>query len=902
MATTTVDSSTWGLYVHQAKDGTLTVVDSAGKAIASPPDVELTANGSLTVVDSSGVAQTGSETDPDGVVSESEEHNTDRNTKDQPTPAGIGLAHPHRSGSCARLEITRSRRVIVVSGSKPFYVALQASGLPGHGSITYTPIAVDETGTPLAVQPLMTLDPTDPTKVIIYDNTGAPITVTDDKGQQTAYHPEIYEPEKYSVFLEPSGLPGHGSITYTPIAVDETGTPLAVQPLMTLDPTDPTKVIIYDNTGAPITVTDDKGQQTAYHPEIYEPEKYSVFLEPSGLPGHGSITYTPIAVDETGTPLAVQPLMTLDPTDPTKVIIYDNTGAPITVTDDKGQQTAYHPEIYEPEKYSVFLEPSGLPGHGSITYTPIAVDETGTPLAVQPLMTLDPTDPTKVIIYDNTGAPITVTDDKGQQTAYHPEIYEPEKYSVFLEPSGLPGHGSITYTPIAVDETGTPLAVQPLMTLDPTDPTKVIIYDNTGAPITVTDDKGQQTAYHPEIYEPEKYSVFLEPSGLPGHGSITYTPIAVDETGTPLAVQPLMTLDPTDPTKVIIYDNTGAPITVTDDKGQQTAYHPEIYEPEPAGYVAPEEEEEETEPEPGIEEDAEPTAEEETETQPTAEEETEAEPEAEEAAPGRASDEELVSEPAVTGVRIEGEESTGEESVVDPGFEEIAPTASPTAEEPQTTEGDEISTIPPLTTPEPTTEPIERTEDLIATSEVPPPIITDRGGEESMVELVTGRGEVEAVGPVGLGAEELVEMVSGPVAEEGEAAAREEDGPSAGGEQDFEIPDLLAPELDRKGDDRPVPGQGDVEFRVEVAPAEEMVDAEPIAEVVEVDSVTGLGSDELRGVLTGSDATIAAEEAGEGIVERVEAEGSRLGEEVPELKWGTEVGAGVGGFTRRRGR
>jgi hypothetical protein len=149
----------------------------------------------------------------------------------------------------------------------------------------------------------------------------------------------------------------------------------------------------------------------------------------------------------------------------------------------------------------------------------------------------------------------------------------------------------------------------------------------------------------------------------------------------------------------------------------------------------------------------------------------------------------------------------------------------------------------------------------------------------------------EAVGPVGLGAEELVEMVSGPVAEEGEVAAREAEGPSAGGEQVVEIPDLLSPELDRKGDDRPVPGQGDVEFRVDVAPAEEVVDAEPIAEVVEVDSVTGLGSDELGGVLAGGDATIAAAEAGEGIVERVEAEGSGLGEEVPELKWGTETAA-----------
>ena len=773
----------------------------------------------------------------------------------------------------------------MVAGSKPFYVALQPSGLPGHGSITYSPIAVDETGTPLAVQPAMSLDPTDPTKVTIYDNTGAPKTVTDESGKPIAYHPDIYEPERYSVFLEPSGLPGHGSITYSPIAVDETGTPLAVQPAMSLDPTDPTKVTIYDNTGAPKTVTDESGKPIAYHPDIYEPERYSVFLEPSGLPGHGSITYSPIAVDETGTPLAVQPAMSLDPTDPTKVTIYDNTGAPKTVTDESGKPIAYHPDIYEPERYSVFLEPSGLPGHGSITYSPIAVDETGTPLAVQPAMSLDPTDPTKVTIYDNTGAPKTVTDESGKPIAYHPDIYEPERYSVFLEPSGLPGHGSITYSPIAVDETGTPLAVQPAMSLDPTDPTKVTIYDNTGAPKTVTDESGKPIAYHPDIYEPERYSVFLEPSGLPGHGSITYSPIAVDETGTPLAVQPAMSLDPTDPTKVTIYDNTGAPKTVTDESGKPIAYHPDIYEPDPAGYVAPDAEEE-AEPEPDAEEEAE------AEPGTEEEEEKEAGSGAEEAAPGRASDEELVSEPAVTGVRIEGEESTAEESVVDPGFEEIAPTASPTAEELDTIEGDEISTIPPLTTPEPTTEPIERTEDLVATSEVPPPIISDRGGEESVVELVTGRGEVEAVGPVGLGAEELVEMVSGPVAEEGEVAAREEDGPSAGGEQVLEIPDLLAPELDRKGDDRPVPGPGDVEFRVEVAPAEEVVDAEPIAEVVEFDSVTGLGSDELRGVLTGSDATIAAEEAGEGIVERVEAEGSGLGEEVPELKWGTEVGAG----------
>ena len=64
MATTTVDTSMWGLYVFEANDGTLTVVDASGKAIASPPTVEVGPDGSFNVLGTAGQPATGSEGGP----------------------------------------------------------------------------------------------------------------------------------------------------------------------------------------------------------------------------------------------------------------------------------------------------------------------------------------------------------------------------------------------------------------------------------------------------------------------------------------------------------------------------------------------------------------------------------------------------------------------------------------------------------------------------------------------------------------------------------------------------------------------------------------------------------------------------------------------------------------------
>ena len=332
----------------------------------------------------------------------------------------------------------------MASSSVPFHVFLKASGPPGQGPVLYSPIAVDEKGTPLAVQPMMTLDPTDPTNVTVYNGNGT----------ASSFQPEIYEPGEYSVFIQATRDEG-GTISYSPVAVDASGTPLAVQPLMTSDPADPTNVTVYDISGTGSTLRPE---------QIYEltPGEYEVFLEVSGIPGMGALSYTPIAVDGLGNPLPIQPLMTVDFKAPDWVSEWDTDG---TMRD-------WHPHVSEPQGYSVFLEASGTPGMGTVSYSPVAVDASGTPLPVQPLMTLDPMDPTQVTVYDAMGSVST----------YQPNIYEPRVYSVFLEASGTPGHGTISYSPIALDASGTPLPIQPLMTLDPTDPTKVTLYDIKGVP------------------------------------------------------------------------------------------------------------------------------------------------------------------------------------------------------------------------------------------------------------------------------------------------------------------------------------------------------------------------------------------------------------------------------------
>jgi hypothetical protein len=400
---------------------------------------------------------------------------------------------------------------------------LEASGIPGQGTVSYSPIAVDDSGTPLAVQPMMTSDPSDPTKITVYNS----------DGKASSFQPEIYEHRDYQVFLETS-VDEFGVVSNSPIAVDASGTPLAIQPLMAVDPTKspggPGFVTVYDNSGVPSPV-----QPESYY-EI-TPGEYEVFLEVSGPPGDGTISYNPIAVDASGTPLPIQPLMKVDLTKPDWVTVYDSDGT----------QAPWRPAIHVPQDYSVYLEATGTPGHGAISYSPVAVDASGTPLAVQPLMSLDPTDPTKVTTYDAHGSP----------TSFEPKIYEPRVTSVFLEASGTPGHGTISYTPVAVDASGIPLPIQPLMTLDPTDPTQITLYDINGVPIQI----------EPDIYELPEYSVFLEATGTPGQGAISYSPVAVDASGTPLPVQPLMTLDPADPTKVTVYDHSGAP----------SSFQPDIY-------------------------------------------------------------------------------------------------------------------------------------------------------------------------------------------------------------------------------------------------------------------------------------------------------------------------------------
>ena len=354
-----------------------------------------------------------------------------------------------------------------------------------------TLLAIDENGTPLTCQPSLKYKDVDGTQEVV-DPWGNTI--------------DEYELPPYTTHVYTDFDTG----TETGIAVDADGAPLLLVP--------PVRIARTNQANGTADVVLPGGGETTV-PTYAGPAEYSVHVQwSSSRLEQGSPEYELIAVDTNGVPLPVQPRMGGDPADPNAIYASWGKGGPANVPQ------------YEFPRFSMHLDyPEGaLRGAGSAPPIPIAIGEDGTPLAIQPTFEADPIDPTKVVAVLPNG------------DLYDPPPYEFPRFRVQLEypPASYGGHTVPIPVPIAVDENGVPLAVQPDLSVDPTDHTQVSA--------TFPD----QSTTRVEVQAPSTdFYVHIEASGGE-HGAPQYAAVAVDASGTPLPIQPHLEVDPTDPSKV----------------------------------------------------------------------------------------------------------------------------------------------------------------------------------------------------------------------------------------------------------------------------------------------------------------------------------------------------------------
>ncbi|MDH3294391.1 MAG: hypothetical protein OER95_08735, partial [Acidimicrobiia bacterium] len=355
-------------------------------------------------------------------------------------------------------------------------------------------LAIDDQGAPLACQPTLTTKDVNGVETVV-DPWGN--TVTE------------YQLPPYTIHVDyaPDGKSPLGGV-----AVDADGVPLPLVPTLRVTGT------FFDSNEVGVVLPD--GSE-ARLPPYQGPDKFYIHVASSGTrPEAGTPEFEYVAVDGNGVPLPVQPTMVGDVTNPTDP-------SSVQVSWFSGSAT---PEPFEFPQFSVHLQydPAADRGAAAAKPVPIAIGSDGKPLAIQPDFEIDPTDPSAVI---------AILPD-GQK--YDPATYEFPKYHVQLQyPAGTYHSAAAPIpTPIAVDENGVPLPVQPHLEVDPTDHSQVkaTSLDGTSTPV--------------EVYHPQKdFYVHIEGSGSE-HGAPQFAAVAVDANGVPLPIQPHLEVDPTDPTKV----------------------------------------------------------------------------------------------------------------------------------------------------------------------------------------------------------------------------------------------------------------------------------------------------------------------------------------------------------------
>jgi len=359
-------------------------------------------------------------------------------------------------------------------------------------------LAVDEQGQPLTSQPTLGTKETDAGTGSVVDPWGNIV--------------EEYEIPPYTVHVATDR--SDGSPEWVGVAVDADGVPVPLVPNLTIESVVP-------QTGEVAVLLPDGSK--AVLPAYRGPEEYYVHVAWSGTPPEaGTPEYELVAVDASGVPLPVQPALggEVDPTDPSTNWAHWGAGK------------SAHPPPYEFPRFSVHLEYSdaAYQGTAAVAPVPVAIGADGKPLAIQPDFEVDPTEPSRVVAVLPTG-------DKIESPAYE---FPPFKVYLDYPAASYSGSAAPIPTPIAVDDGGNPLPVQPHLEVDPSDPTQV--------KATFPDWSTSSV----EVYRmPKDFFVHVEASGPPSSlGSQQFAAVAGDADGDPLPLQPYLEIDPMDSTKV----------------------------------------------------------------------------------------------------------------------------------------------------------------------------------------------------------------------------------------------------------------------------------------------------------------------------------------------------------------
>ena len=588
MAATTVDTSMWGLYVHQAKDGTLTVVDSAGKAIATPPNIEVGADGGFAVVDTSGSAISGSGGEPITLPAYSPPiHNVYTYTASDGTvmivdPSGKPVPTPPdttKTPSGDLVVVDSSGQVVEGVGGPveiPPYVP-PTSNVYVYTASDGTTTIVDAVGHPVSSPPLVgaegnivgvdgkdVLDPT----------SGNPITVP-------AYLPptaNIYgyiSPSGSIIVVDGAGnpVPSPPRVNISPfsgeIVVGGTGSQEVVDPTtggpITLPRYVPptANVYVYTNSSGWTFVVDAAGNRVSSPPRV---DKEGVVIDQDGKA---------IVDPSTGDPV------TLPPYSPPMSDVYLHTApnGKTTVVDAAGNPVSSPPFWgHANETLVVFVGSDGQPvldGNGNPIPVPafepttaprllvhIAAD--GTPEVVE-ATGKTVSSPPHVAIDSKTGEPVVMNvsgepllDAYGNPISL--PLFSPPTQGVYAHVMRDPVTGAVDVQ--IVDAAGNLVPSPPGYTLkpsaDPSDPPVVLLTGSDGKPLI--DSSGSSISA--PLFSPPTQGVYAHVMRDPVTGAVDVQ--IVDAAGNLVPSPPGYTLkpsaDPSDPPVVLLTGSDGKPL------------------------------------------------------------------------------------------------------------------------------------------------------------------------------------------------------------------------------------------------------------------------------------------------------------------------------------------------------
>ena len=391
IATTTVNTSTWGLYVYLTPSGKLSVVDASGNEVAAPPVITVIGGGDFGILTESGNAMTGPGGEPIKVPVYS-------------PPIYNVFAYTASDGTVT----------IVDPSGKPVPTPPDLKLLDGQVQV------VKDAGGPVAIPPYA--PPT--TNVYLYTASDGTTTVVDAVGNPIS-SPPLFDTKGNIVGV--NGKPVLDPTTGTPVAlpaftppttnvylysesivVDAAGNPVPSPPHWSNSNAGPV-IIGPDNKpvlgsdGNPIPIPDFDSNTTP---------RLLVYLAPDG---------SPQVVDGAGKPVISPPAVALDPKSGGPVVV-DATGQ--VVLDSSGNPTSL--PLYSPPTQGIYAHVVTHPVTGEMD---VQIVDAGGNLVPSPpgylVKQLDPEDPLTIVLTGADGKPLLDEDGNPISVPLHPSSATP---------------------------------------------------------------------------------------------------------------------------------------------------------------------------------------------------------------------------------------------------------------------------------------------------------------------------------------------------------------------------------------------------------------------------------------------------------------------------------------------